>query len=236
MVDENLKDDPVAARKEIELRIERVRQDGNTGPIEDLIKDPNLSPDLKSRAEDTLVACLAQQATLLGASEDLPTAEALLMDETSTTSEAAPAEGDSASRTSTLGRLAAMPIMEKLKLALFGTKEERFILIRSANKIIATTVLKSPKLSESEVELIAQMRNISQDVLQSIASKREWTSNYKVALALVKNPRTPTGAALQLLNRMTAKDLMFLSRDRSITEVVRKTAARIMVKKQAKRE
>lgn len=227
MIDERLKGTPEAER-ETELLIERARREGNAGLIEEVIKDPNLSPVLKSKAEETYVACLAAQAELSGGAADLAA-------DNTPYGENKPDAAD-ADPTSTLARIASLSVVEKIKLALFGTKEERFILLRSANKIVATTVLKSPKLSENEVEMIAQMRNVSQDVLQTVGSKREWVSNYKVVLALIKNPRTPTGLALRLLNRVTTKDLSMLSRDRSIAEIVRKTAARVLAKKATKKD
>ena len=69
-------------------------------------------------------------------------------------------------------RLAQMNVPQRLKRATKGTREERAILIRDPNKIIATAVLSSPKLTSSEVEAIAKMANVSDEILRIIAMNR----------------------------------------------------------------
>jgi hypothetical protein len=127
-----------------------------------------------------------------------------------------------------LERLARMSVRDKIKLALMGTREERGILIRDSNREIAKTVLKSPKLSDNEIESFAAMRNISDDILRDIGTSREWTKRYNVVQNLVRNPRTPLLIAQRLISRLQAKDLMLLSRDRGVSESVRVGAQRAM--------
>src|SRR5262249_22476192 len=50
---------------------------------------------------------------------------------------------------------------QKAILAMKGGREERQILIRDSNKIVAPSVLKNGRLTEAEVESIAGMRNVS---------------------------------------------------------------------------
>ena len=45
--------------------------------------------------------------------------------------------------------------------ALKGTREERAILIRDPNRIVATAVLGSPKVTDGEIESFAAMKNVS---------------------------------------------------------------------------
>ena len=52
-------------------------------------------------------------------------------------------------------------------------------------------------------------------------------SKYPIALALVRNPKTPIGVALPLVNRLTLKDLRFLAKDRNVSDIIRKTAFRL---------
>jgi len=127
-----------------------------------------------------------------------------------------------------LERLAKMSVREKLNRALMGTREERGILIRDGNKEISKAVLKSPKLSDNEIETFAAMRNISDDLLRDIGSSREWTKRYNVVHNLVRNPRTPLIISQRLMSRLQAKDLMLLTRDRGVSEPVRRVAQRTM--------
>ena len=59
-----------------------------------------------------------------------------------------------------------------MKLAMKGTREQRAQLIRDSNSIVATAVLSSPKLTESEVEAFAKMGNVTEDVLRIIGTNR----------------------------------------------------------------
>lgn len=129
-------------------------------------------------------------------------------------------------RLSTIQKVARMTVAERVQTALKGNREERIILIRDANRIVASAVLDSPKLSDSEVESIALMKNVSEEVLRVVGSKREFAKNYTVIHNLVKNPRTPIATTLGLLNRILTNDLRALSRNKNVPEVLRKTAQR----------
>ena len=85
------------------------------------------------------------------------------------------------------------------------------------------------KLKESEVESIAKMTTISDELLRLIANTRAWTKNYAVVLALTKNPKTPIAVSMNLLARLNDKDLRNLSTDRNIPDVLRITARKKVV-------
>ena len=82
--------------------------------------------------------------------------------------------------------MSTLPIAERLKLATKGTREQRAQLIRDSNRIVATAVLTSPKLTESEVEAFAKMGNVSEDVLRIIGTNRAWLKNYGIVLAVTQ--------------------------------------------------
>lgn len=129
-------------------------------------------------------------------------------------------------RLSTIQRIARMTVSERVQTALKGNREERIILIRDANRIVASAVLDSPKLTDSEVEAIALMKNVSEEVLRLVGTKREFAKNYTVIHNLVKNARTPIATTLGLINRILTNDLRALSRNKNVPEVLRKTAQR----------
>src|SRR5262249_26045105 len=112
-------------------------------------------------------------------------------------------------------RLAKMTVPQRLKAAVKGTREMRAILVRDPNKMIAAAVMSSPKLSEQEVEAISRMANVSEDVLRMIGNNRQWTRNYSVVLGLSKNPKTPLAMSMNLMQRLSDKDLAQLSVDRN---------------------
>ena len=129
-------------------------------------------------------------------------------------------------RLSTIQRVSRMTVSERVQTALKGNREERIILIRDANRIVASAVLDSPKLTDSEVEAIALMKNVSQEVLRVVGTKREFAKNYIVIHNLVKNARTPIATTLGLISRILTNDLRALSRNKNVPEVLRKTAQR----------
>jgi hypothetical protein len=126
-------------------------------------------------------------------------------------------------------RIAALSVAQRISLAMKGTREERAILIRDPNKIVAVAVLSSPKLTETEVEAIAKMANVSDEILRIIGHTRAWVKNYTVVLALTKNPKTPVAMSMNFLPRLNEKDLRMLSMDRNVPEILRITARKKIV-------
>lgn len=137
------------------------------------------------------------------------------------------AEG--ADRDSVMQLLAKMNFPQRLKAALKGTKEMRSALIRDPNKMICHTVLSSPKLTDGEVEAFAGMASVSEDVLRTIGNNRKWMKNYKVVLRLTKNPKTPVALSMNLMGRLSDRDMQSLSVDRNVPEPVRIAARKKVV-------
>ncbi len=129
----------------------------------------------------------------------------------------------------TMQRIAQMNIAQRIALAMKGSREERAILIRDPNKIVAVAVLSSPKMTESEIESVAKMASVSDEILRIIANTRAWMKRYGVVAALARNPKTPVAVSMNLLPRLTDKDLRQLSADRNVPEVLRITARQKVV-------
>jgi hypothetical protein len=126
----------------------------------------------------------------------------------------------------TLQRIAAMSVAQRVVVAMKGTREERAILIRDSNKLVTVAVLSSPKLTETEVEAIAKMTTVSEEALRIIGRTRAWMKNYAVMSGLAKNPKTPVALSMNLLARLTDKDLRAISTDRNVPDVLRQSARR----------
>jgi len=132
----------------------------------------------------------------------------------------------SSDKLTTYQRILAMKPGEKIRVALLGTKDERSILIRDSNRLVASMVLRSPKLTEGEMEGFAQMRNLDSELLRQMGHQREFVKRYTVIHSLARNPKTPSPVALNLLKLLRVMDLRNLSRDRNIPEVIRRQAKR----------
>ena len=126
--------------------------------------------------------------------------------------------------------LSSLPVIERMKLAMKGTREQRAVLVRDSNRLVASAVLSSPKLTESEVEAFTKMGNVSEDVLRVIGTNRSWVKSYAVSAGLCRNPKTPPAIAMHLIHRLNERDLKMLSTDRNISEASRALARKILTK------
>jgi hypothetical protein len=137
-------------------------------------------------------------------------------------------ERGQADKVSAVQRIYRLNTAEKIITALKGSREERAILVRDANRLVATSVLGSPRLTEAEIESFAGMKSLSEEMLRIIGGHREWTKRYQVVANLVRNPKTPIGMSLTLVPRLNARDIKSLTVDRNIPEVVRKHAQKFV--------
>lgn len=117
---------------------------------------------------------------------------------------------------------------QKVMAALRGSREERAVLIRDPNRIVATAVLGSPRLTDAEVDIISGMRNVNDEILRAVGTHKEWVKRYAVVLNLVKNPRAPLGISLGLVPRLNPRDMRNLAFDRNVPEVIRQQALRFV--------
>jgi hypothetical protein len=129
-------------------------------------------------------------------------------------------------------RTRGMSVVEKVKAALTGSQEERMILVRDSNKLVARAVMQSPKLSDHEVENFASMKDVCEEALRLIAANRKFMKMYVVVRALVNNPRTPIDVGLPLLKRINDQDLKWLVFNRDVSDVIRRAARRIIQRKE----
>ena len=137
-----------------------------------------------------------------------------------------PSDPQAAERLSTLQRIARLTVGQRVQLAMKGSREERFVLIRDGARVVSCAVLESPKLTESEVEMFASMKNLQEVVLRTISMKRKFVKMYGVIRALVNNPKTPIDVSLPLMNHLLANDLKSLSLNKNIPDTVRNLALR----------
>ncbi|MGB9180346.1 MAG: hypothetical protein WCB68_14025 [Pyrinomonadaceae bacterium] len=130
-------------------------------------------------------------------------------------------------RVSLIRRIMFMTVKDRVKLGMKGDRETRGILIRDPNKVVATAVITNPRVTENEVENIASMRTVSDEVLRMIGLNRAWARSYPIIHNLVRNPRTPIATAITILQRIRTRDLQNISQNRNVSEAVRRQAYRL---------
>lgn len=126
--------------------------------------------------------------------------------------------------------LSSLSVLDRMKLAMKGTREQRAVLVRDSNKLVSAAVLSSPKVNEAEIEAFTKMGNCSEDTMRIIGQNRAWTKNYGIILGLCKHPKTPPAIAMSFVQRLNEKDLKQITTDRNAKEGMRLLAKKMLSK------
>ncbi|HEX7153285.1 MAG TPA: hypothetical protein VF618_17500 [Thermoanaerobaculia bacterium] len=224
--------------------------------LDALLANPALSPETKRRALETREEFFDKKARAVPSpAEDLEEEELrdVPLDAIADLLEKAEAEERAAAaasaqtlpelsdieekdevRKSVWQRLLTMGVAQKVKLAFKGDRTVRMILVRERNRLVCSSTMRNPRMTETEVESIAGMRNVDEEVLRLIGMRRDWMAKYSILLALIRNPKAPIAIVLPSINRLTLRDLKVLKDDKGVSEVVRATARKFFQARQAK--
>ena len=174
--------------------------------LDELLENPQLSPDARRRAlevreeffdkkarlallaEETASAEEAEREAELFANVNLDAIRDLLeqaeaekiADQKTETPNLESNEAEDPTKVSVWSAIATMTVGEKVQLAFKGNKTVRMILVRERSRLVAGATMRNPRMSESEVEQIAGMRNVEEEVLRLIGMRRDWTSKYPI--------------------------------------------------------
>ena len=108
--------------------------------------------------------------------------------------------------------LDALTVTEKMRLALSGTREQRFALVRDINKILHVYVMRNPRTGLDEAQYASKLPNLSPEALKFISEHPQWALDTTVCGNLVRNPKTPSQIAIRLLDRVSPTDLRIIAR------------------------
>jgi hypothetical protein len=221
----------------------------NTQDLDRVLSDPSTSPEvidfvfdrileeqkdlLEAQAQrgtpsDSFPPPVAAQELEAGSISSAPADSGLTVPPNSETA-LGPASGAETERSheTLLQRIARLTVPQKVRRALVGSQDERLILIRDANRVVVRSVIQSPKLSDSEVESFAAMRNVQEEVLRIISKNRVFMKNPTVIRALVFNPRSPIDVSLPLIKLLKDRELKLLTIDKNVPDAVRNSAVRL---------
>ncbi|MCU1289220.1 MAG: hypothetical protein JWN60_1449 [Acidobacteria bacterium] len=137
-------------------------------------------------------------------------------------------DGVSNDRISMINRIMRMKMKDRVLMAMKGDREARNVLIRDPNRIVAQAVVQNPRITEQEIEKIAAMRTAPEEVLRQICVNRNFARNYTIIHNLARNPRTPFANAVSILSRLQVSDLTAISKNRNVSDAVRRQAGRLV--------
>lgn len=146
------------------------------------------------------------------------------------------AEPDFEKRQTLLQKISRLRVVERVQMAMKGTRDARTVLIRDSCRVVQRAVLQSPQLTDREVEGFAAMTSLSDETLRLIASNRKFRKNYTVTRALMNNPKTPVDITLRLLPNVTPQDLKLLTTNKNIPDTLRTSANRLQRQRASQRE
>jgi hypothetical protein len=217
--------------------------------LDALLANPRIAPDVRRRALENREEFFDKKARLEKLAEDAvadflddePIADLLAKAAQEEAAGAPPpaieltdVEKIDPTKQSVFSRILAMTVGQKVQLAFKGGKTERSILVRDRNKLVCSAVMRNPRMSESEAEQIAGMRNVDDEVLRLLSQRREWMAKYNVLIALARNPKCPIGVVMPLINRLTLRDLKMLKDDKGVSDVVRSMSRRLFEQRNKK--
>jgi hypothetical protein len=128
-------------------------------------------------------------------------------------------------------RIGAMTMSQKVRRAMLGTKEERMLLVRDSNRVVASAAIRSPLMQENEIVLLSRNKNLGDEVLRVISSTPEWLKSYAVKKNLVENPKTPVPAAIRLVQHLRENDLRGIMKSKNVTGPIKDAARRHLDKR-----
>lgn len=126
-----------------------------------------------------------------------------------------------------------MGIPQKIKLALFGNKLARAILIRDSNRQVSMVVLQNAGLGEGEILDFIRNPNLDDQIHRSIVRNSTWMKNYEMKAAVVANPKIPIDVALKFVKFLNNKDLKRYSKSKNIPQVIATQCKKISQKRES---
>jgi hypothetical protein len=128
----------------------------------------------------------------------------------------------------------ALTIPMKVRLATLGDAVDRSHLIRDPIKMVAMAAIKAPGVSDIEAARYASNQALAEDVIRYIAANRNWTKLYGVKVSLCRNPKAPIAETTRFLPFLRQKDLVNLSKSKSVPSAVVAQARKLIMQRGGK--
>jgi hypothetical protein len=96
-------------------------------------------------------------------------------------------------------------------LALTATGEQLAALVHHPSPGVLTALLDNPALDETTLCLLLNRKDLSEELLQEVVSRKRLLNHYRVKRALTFHPRTPRLASLRMIRELYLMDLVQLT-------------------------
>jgi hypothetical protein len=119
-------------------------------------------------------------------------------------------------------RLPQLPLGQKITLARRGPARVAGLLLAEGHPLVVPVALDNTHLTAAQILKALAREGVPESVVQAIAHHRQWSCDYNVRLALVRNPSTTLTTVLSFLPELTVSDLRELAAPGIVPERLRK--------------
>lgn len=127
-------------------------------------------------------------------------------------------------------KLAMMSVGEKVQQALHGNRDVRQLLMRDRAGPVQSSLVRNPKITLDEIQVLARAPQLAPETAETLAQHPTYGLSPQIALALVRNPRTPLPIAQQLIARLNPADLRAVAKGHGVRTQVAAAARNRLVK------
>lgn len=127
-------------------------------------------------------------------------------------------------------RIREMNPSERFRLSLKAGRTERQILLRDSTPQILLGLLSNARIEETEVKTIVQSNYATAGIMQRVAENKKWMSNPEIAVAIARNPKTPSPLVIKLLPRLRNNDLQIMAKG-GARENIRRAALKLYLQR-----
>jgi hypothetical protein len=124
-----------------------------------------------------------------------------------------------------------MSSADKIRLALYGSREDRAMILRDPTRALHQYVLKSPQVTIDEVTAWVKNPQMSVDFLKQIADRKEWLARPAIAQGLARNPKAPLDLALRALDHVGAEALRQMAKGTGVSPNIAAAARKRLLRK-----
>ncbi len=120
---------------------------------------------------------------------------------------------------------------KRTELAAAAGEEKIAQYVQDPSPKVIRALLGNRQLTEEDILIIANRKNIPADILEIIARDKRWSESYPVRLALARNPKSPLSVSLPIARFLRLFDLEEITRSHFIPLVFRHKVEAIIIER-----
>ena len=131
-------------------------------------------------------------------------------------------------------QIGSLSITEKRRLARYGNRTVRQLLMKDPNKSLHVLVSKNPKVTMDEALEFSKRPNISPEALKNLGENHSFRHSKQLKFNLVRNPSTPMDLARRLLKQLSHHEWRIIAKSSSVRMAITSEAKKLVLQKLGK--